>query len=80
MDHSLFLMVSPMVDTLRVSEAGNQLVIVHERCTWGWRVNLRVLDKRGGCDNATSSHGVTLRRVIHILLFLCTDSARTTRC
>ena len=69
MDHSLCLMVSPRVDTLRVSEAGNQLVIVHERCTWGWRVNLRVLDKRGGWDKATSSHGVSVRRVIHILLF-----------
>ena len=69
MDHSLFLMVSPRDDTLRVSEAGDQLVHVHGMCTWGRRVNLRVLDKRGGWAKATSSHGVSVRRVIHTLLF-----------
>ena len=63
MDHSLFLMVSPRDDTLRVSEAGDQSVRVHGMCTWERRVNLRVVYKLGGWDKAASSHGVSVRRV-----------------
>ena len=63
MDHASFLMVSPRDDTLRVSEAGDQSVCVHGMCTWERRVSLRVLDKHGGWDRATSSHEVSVRCV-----------------
>ena len=78
MDLSSFPEVSLRVDTLRVSEAGKPVCQRARDVYMGTASEPQSFEKRGECDKAASSHGVSLRRIIYLTV-LRTDSAMIAR-